>query len=241
MEKYGFVYIWRDRKHKRYYIGCHWGREDDGYVCSSKWMKNAYKIRPEDFKRRILCRVETRTEALQEEGKWLALIKPEELKVRYYNSHNHAFNHWSSNPDQLEQIRRTLSEKTKEAMARPEVREKMEAVYAKERGKKLDPEFVAARTEKIKEGWEKASPPQLRFHHAEFGSEEHKQRLSDAQKRIWANPEHKTKMARKSSERQKGVPKLNIRDLKWWNNGTVNVRRKECPGPEWMAGRFKTV
>ena len=35
MEKYGFVYIWFDRKHKRYYIGCHWGHEDDGYVCSS--------------------------------------------------------------------------------------------------------------------------------------------------------------------------------------------------------------
>lgn len=29
-EKYGFVYIWRDRKYNRYYIGCHWGREDDG-------------------------------------------------------------------------------------------------------------------------------------------------------------------------------------------------------------------
>ena len=23
-EKYGFVYIWHDRKHKRYYIGSHW-------------------------------------------------------------------------------------------------------------------------------------------------------------------------------------------------------------------------
>jgi hypothetical protein len=54
MEKYGFVYIWFDRKHKRFYIGCHWGKENDGYVCSSPWMKQAYKHRPQDFKRKIL-------------------------------------------------------------------------------------------------------------------------------------------------------------------------------------------
>jgi hypothetical protein len=48
-EKYGFVYIWYDRKHKRYYIGCHWGHENDGYICSSSWMMKAYKRRPQDY------------------------------------------------------------------------------------------------------------------------------------------------------------------------------------------------
>lgn len=28
-EKYGFVYIWFDKKHKRFYIGCRWGTEND--------------------------------------------------------------------------------------------------------------------------------------------------------------------------------------------------------------------
>ena len=54
MEKYGFVYIWFDKKHRRYYVGCHWGNEYDGYVCSSSWMNQAYRIRPQDFKRRII-------------------------------------------------------------------------------------------------------------------------------------------------------------------------------------------
>lgn len=54
----GFVYIWRDRKHKRYYIGSHWGTPDDGYICSSPWMRQAYKHRPLDFKRRVLNIVE---------------------------------------------------------------------------------------------------------------------------------------------------------------------------------------
>lgn len=58
-EKYGFVYIWFDRKHKKFYIGCHWGYETDNYVCSSIWMKRAFKARPQDFKRKILSKIFT--------------------------------------------------------------------------------------------------------------------------------------------------------------------------------------
>src|SRR5208337_5265410 len=86
----GFVYIWRDRKHNRYYIGSHQGTENDGYICSSNWMRNSYKRRPEDFKRRILTRmIATRKELLIEEQRWLSMIKSEELKTRYYNAVNH--------------------------------------------------------------------------------------------------------------------------------------------------------
>lgn len=98
MEKYGFVYLWYDKKHKRYYIGCRWGKEDDGYICSSPWMKQGYKLRPKDFKRRILSRIYTnRKDLLEEEYHWLSKIKTEELGKKYYNLHNHHFNHWSSN------------------------------------------------------------------------------------------------------------------------------------------------
>ena len=59
MEKYGFIYVWYDKKHKRYYVGSHWGHEDDGYICSSSWMRKAYRRRPSDFRRRIIARVTT--------------------------------------------------------------------------------------------------------------------------------------------------------------------------------------
>lgn len=95
IEKYGFVYIWYDKKHKRFYIGSHWGTEIDGYVCSSTWMKQAYKRRPQDFKRRILKRVYTsRLDLLNEEQRWLDMINDTEMatrslkegyKIRYYN------------------------------------------------------------------------------------------------------------------------------------------------------------
>ena len=59
MEKCGFVYIWFDKKKKRYYIGCHWGHVDDKYICSSTWMRNSYSRRKQDFKKKILSYVYT--------------------------------------------------------------------------------------------------------------------------------------------------------------------------------------
>jgi hypothetical protein len=112
MKKYGFVYIWRDKKHKRYYIGCRWGDETDGYICSSNWMKQGFKRRPNDFKRKILSRIYTnKKDLLEEEYKWLSKIKKEKLGKRYYNLHNHHFGHWSSN----EQSKLTVGQKISKA------------------------------------------------------------------------------------------------------------------------------
>ncbi len=91
MEKYGFVYIWYDRKHKRYYIGSHWGTVDDGYICSSTWMRNSYKRRPEDFKRRIIeTNLKSTENTFNREGYWLSFIKQHELGKKYYNYINRA-------------------------------------------------------------------------------------------------------------------------------------------------------
>jgi len=111
-EKYGFVYLWFDRKHKRYYVGCHWGTVDDGYICSSSNMKSAFKRRSFDFKRKILkTNIDNKKDLLLEEYKWLAMIKKEELGKKYYNLHNHHFNHWTLN----EQTKITIGEKISKA------------------------------------------------------------------------------------------------------------------------------
>lgn len=49
-----FVYCWSDHKTAKVYVGVHKGFSDDGYICSSKTMKNEYLLRPEDFTREIL-------------------------------------------------------------------------------------------------------------------------------------------------------------------------------------------
>ena len=120
MSKYGFVYIWFDKKYKRYYVGSHWGTEDDGYICSSNWMRNSFRRRPKDFKRRILTIVSTnRTDLLIEEQRWLNFIKDDELNtgnstqqqreenVRYYNVSKTVVHQWHSK----EHSRKTIGQK----------------------------------------------------------------------------------------------------------------------------------
>lgn len=96
----GFVYIWLDKKHKRYYIGSHWGDQNDGYICSSRWMRNSYRRRPEDFKRRILSSgISDRETLYEEEQRWFNFIKPEEIGKRYYNLTTSVKNHWCQYED----------------------------------------------------------------------------------------------------------------------------------------------
>lgn len=110
MENYGFVYLWFDKKRKMYYVGCHWGSEDDGYVCSSNRMRDAYRRRPQDFKRRILKKVfESKEKLLQEEHSLLLKIEDCELGKRYYNLTNHKNNHWSSDLDTSLTTRQKMS------------------------------------------------------------------------------------------------------------------------------------
>lgn len=100
MEKYGFVYLWFDKAYRRFYVGCHWGSIDDGYICSSPWMLKAHKKRPHDFRRRILVAgIPSRQETFDEEYRFLQKIKPEEVKIRYYNLHLGAKAHWSATPN----------------------------------------------------------------------------------------------------------------------------------------------
>ena len=109
--KYGFVYIWFDRKHKRYYIGSHWGTETDGYICSSDWMRRAYNRRPSDFKRRILATTDERPKTRELEQQWMNLMKPEEMRIRYYNLCLSTKNPWHDHPDQRLTVGQKISAK----------------------------------------------------------------------------------------------------------------------------------
>lgn len=52
--KDSFVYRWTNNSNGMMYIGVHKGTPDDGYICSSKTMKEAYNSNPEHFTREIL-------------------------------------------------------------------------------------------------------------------------------------------------------------------------------------------
>jgi hypothetical protein len=121
VSKFGFVYIWFDRKHHRFYIGSHWGTLDDGYICSSRWMRKAYRRRKGDFNRRIIAKVfSSRADLLIEEQRWLDMIQDHELRVKYYNLQKHAGYRWHT--DETRHL--SMIEKIKASLNTPEVKEK---------------------------------------------------------------------------------------------------------------------
>jgi hypothetical protein len=83
----GFVYLWKDTKRNKFYLGSHMGHPKDGYIGSNNRLLCAYKNRPETFKRRLLEQHQSiaSKDLLKKEEAWLQLIKPEELGAKYYN------------------------------------------------------------------------------------------------------------------------------------------------------------
>lgn len=142
MQKYGFIYIWLDTKHKRYYVGRHWGTTDDGYICSSRMMRQAHKRRPEDFKRRIVSFIYTNKQDLNiEEQRWLDMIQKEELGKRYYNK--------TKKSDTPSMLGRKHSKETKQKIS-DTCRGRQFSDYAKQRQREVMIGRVQSEEEKAK-------------------------------------------------------------------------------------------
>jgi uncharacterized protein HemY len=107
-------------------------------------MRDSYKRRPQDFKRRVIEYVERREDLYDAENKWLSMIKEEEVKVRYYNL-NLVANHWTAYPENVKSISEKISHRTKEAMQRPDVRANYEKGLKERDNKGSDPEVVEKR------------------------------------------------------------------------------------------------
>ena len=253
-EKYGFVYLWRDRKHNRYYIGCHWGTINDGYICSSDWMRDAYRRRPNDFRRRILVTGLSRPQMYLEEQRFFDKIKPEELKVRYYNLRLNTTTHpWHSDPDKLLTVGQKIS-KANTGRKSPCTPERARKISEGKKGKKPNwsEEGIARirdaasnrivsdeQKQKISEGVKK--------HFKENGhnctgttlSEEHKEAISRNLKgrkkdnfvMTDARKEAMAKRAQAGAEARTGS--------KAYNNGEIEVRSKTHPGEGWELGGLK--
>lgn len=186
MEKYGFVYIWFDRKHKRYYVGSHWGYEDDGYICSSTWMRNAYNIRKNDFKRKIITRVySNRKELLLKEEYYLLLIKDCELRIRYYNISKSIKNPWFQYPAKLLSVSQKISIKTKEAMQRADVRSNYEEGLKTRDNRSSDIVVREKRRQSMVKTMAEKFPEENR--HKPLSDDERKEYYSQKGKNIWAN------------------------------------------------------
>lgn len=155
-EKYGFIYIWFDRKHKRYYVGSHWGTEDDGYVCSSSWMKRAYLRRPQDFKRRILTNKVPREILRNVEKYWLSMIKSHELRNRYYNLITNAEYLWQDDFTRRSSIREKIRQSSLERLGNDPTWGKRHSIKMKELNRN-NPELRIQNSVRKKQQWKLGS------------------------------------------------------------------------------------
>lgn len=193
-EKYGFVYIWYDRKHKRYYIGCHWGHENDGYICSSTWMRNAYNRRKDDFKRKIIqTNITNREELLLTEYRYLQMIKDSEIGKRYYNLTKYLNGHWTSDGNKLitvgEKISaapdraRKISEAHKGKKHSDETKNKLKIINT---GKKLSEETKKKISENHNRDYSNPIFKEKMSNAAKSRSEETRSKISENNKRLQA-------------------------------------------------------
>lgn len=145
---FGFVYIWRDRQTRMFYVGSHHGGHyDDGYVCGSLWMRREFKRRPSDFTRRIL-EINTvssdRAVTLAMEGRWLQMIRRDELGSRYYNRMRLARGWAELTPDQ--KAARKLARK---AVLDTFTQEKWQSIAAKRLSRMTPEKWAAAATKRL--------------------------------------------------------------------------------------------
>ena len=193
----GFIYLWFDRKYKRYYIGAHWGTENDGYICSSPWMKRSYAKRPSDFRRKIIkSDINTRDEMYMLEMNYLSMIKETEIKPhktnpRYYNLNIKNNNIWHRYDADIKTVGQKISASKK---GKPDKR----TTSLSEIGKKIS---IAKKGKPLTEAHRKALAAVPRKPHTEewktANSERLKQQWADGTRKSYGpmSEEHKKKIA----------------------------------------------
>lgn len=194
MEKYGFVYIWFDKKRKMFYVGSHWGHENDGYKCSSKWMRDAYRYRPEDFRRKILkTNIEDRGELLTEEHRYLAMIPDEQLGKKFYNLTKHHPGHWSTDPNSNKTVgekisasplrRQRISEANTGRKLSEEHKEKIRSIRTGTKHKPESIEKIRQNSHSVRDYSDQEFKDKMSFA-AKNRSAEHRAKISENNKRL---------------------------------------------------------
>lgn len=228
-KKYGFVYIWRDRKNNRYYIGCHWGSVDDGYICSSNWMRKAYRRRPEDFRRRILkTNIQIREDIYKEEQRFFDMMKPEEIKVRYYNLNLKSNPLWHAFGKRAKSIGQKISAAKKGKSTGPCSPEKAKKISEakKAKNRKMTPEAKEKMIAKKK---------------GNTLTKEHKKKISDGLlkgKERKVRPRLSPEDLHEARMKSQTIAISALSGSKRYNNGQREVSSKVHPGSGWNLGRL---
>jgi hypothetical protein len=189
-------------------------------------MRDAYRRRPHDFKRRIITKIySSRQELLKIENQYLSLIKDGELGKKYYNLTKYMNGHWSSDPDKLLTVGEKISIKTK-GVSRNKGKivseETKQKIRESLKGRKLSEETLAKRNGQKKS--EKTKQKMRKAHKRENLSEETLLKMSQASSGRKLSDEHKTiliesRIGSKHSEESKQKMSDALKGKIPWNKG----------------------
>jgi len=241
-EEYGFVYIWYDKKKKRYYIGSHWGTEDDGYVCSSQWMRNSYKKRPADFKRRLIARVySNREDLLEEEQRWLSMMKDHEMATfnktknqketsRYYNLTKIVQRSWHYNEETRNAVAQKVSASKKGKSTGPCSPEKAKKISEAKKAKFAERGGMSAEHKAALTGIKKKPH-----------TEDWKAANSARMKEQWSNGSRKRAEPKQTMPREQ-QDKLSSEGLRTrWADPEWKARQREALKAAWARRKLNNV
>jgi hypothetical protein len=182
-----FVYCWTDYKTKKLYVGSHKGNPDDGYVCSSKYMLQEYKSRPQDFTRQIVAI-----------GKFEDIRRLEEhiLHSADAKNSNDFYNQHNGNKDfrlkfHTEKTKKIISEKN-QGKKRPDLAQRNKLGHSEQTKSKISENHHDVNGENNPMYGKKHSPETIEKNKKnrigkgkQLKSEETKQKMSLARKQYW--------------------------------------------------------
>jgi len=173
-----FVYCWTDHKNNMLYVGSHKGNPGDGYICSSKYMLEQYKVRPQDFTRQIVA-----------EGLFADIRKLESMILKsanartnesFYNRHENDglfFDGWKAG----EFSEMHLKNMSIAASKRTRTKKHLDSLHAGRRNSKNSPEHIAA-TVAARLGSKHTAESKKKISEAKRGKESSKAAASNAGK-----------------------------------------------------------
>lgn len=228
----GFVYVWFDKTRKMYYVGCHWGQDNDGYICSSNRMRDAYRRRPDDFKRRIVSRITTsRQELLEEEYKWIQLIPTDQLGRKYYNLSKKHFGHWTTSEEKTKSTREKISQ------AKSGVKPKMTPEQLTDRGRRISEAKAQKRKEREELGLPVRQKPTKPMKPRGPQSEESNKKRSEAMKNAWKEGRN-TGTTGKNIEWSEERRQNHKASLQGAHDNRDNSAYSEAVKTAWASGKF---
>ena len=228
----GFVYVWFDTTRKMYYVGCHWGEENDGYICSSNRMRDAYRRRPTEFRRRVVSRITTtRLDLLEEEYKWISMIPIDQLGRKYYNLSKKHFGHWTTSEEKTKSTREKISQ------AKTGVKTKMTPEQLEERGRKISEAKAQKRKEREELGIPLRKTPTQPMKPRGPQSEESNKKRSDAMKKAWVDGKNKgtTGMSIDWSDERRQNHKASLQGA---HDNRDNSAYSEASKKAWAEGKY---